>query len=83
MTVSRASLCGRRRASGVTSGPIASRSVATATAARVIHGSATARTGARYSMWSQTKKPSQPRLSARAARAATAPGSDSSSKGAT
>ena len=41
-TVSRASFCGRRRASGVTSAPIRSRSVATAIAARAIQGSTTA-----------------------------------------
>ena len=66
----------------MTIGPIVTRSVATATAASVIHGSATALTGARYSTWSQTKKPSQPACSARAASSATAAGSHSSSNGA-
>ncbi len=54
---------------------MASRSVAIAMAASVTQGSATARTGARYRTWSQMKKPSQPRLSARAARSATTRGS--------
>jgi hypothetical protein len=45
VTVSRASWCGRRRASGVTSGPMITRSVDIATADRVTHGSASARTG--------------------------------------
>ena len=47
LTVSRASLAGRRRASGVTSGPIATRVVAHAIAASVTHGSATSVTGGR------------------------------------
>jgi hypothetical protein len=48
VTVSRASWWGRRRASGVTSGPIVSRVVAIATAASVTQGSASALTGSRY-----------------------------------
>jgi len=47
VTVSRASLCTRRRDTGVTIGPILSRLVAAATAASATHGSATARTGGR------------------------------------
>ena len=50
MTVSLATLCTRRRDSGVTSVPIRSLLVAHATAASDTHGSATARTGARYTM---------------------------------
>jgi hypothetical protein len=50
VTVSLATLCTRRRDSGVISGPIRSLLVAHATAARATHGSATARTGARYAM---------------------------------
>jgi len=50
VTVSRATLCARRLDSGVTSGPIRTLDVAQATAASVTHGSATARTGARYAM---------------------------------
>ena len=46
MAVSLATLCTRRRESGVTSAPIRTRNVAQATAARATHGSATARTGA-------------------------------------
>ena len=46
VTVSLATLCTRRRDSGVTIGPISTRDVAHATAASVTHGSATARTGA-------------------------------------
>ena len=49
MTVSRASFWGRRRATGVTSVPSRIRSVAAATAASAIQGSATGRNGsARY-----------------------------------
>jgi hypothetical protein len=47
VTVSRASCCGRRRASGVTSGPVISRSVRVVIAAIVIHGSASRVTGGR------------------------------------
>jgi hypothetical protein len=47
VTVSRASSCGRRRASGVTSGPVISRSVRLTMAAIVIHGSASFVTGGR------------------------------------
>jgi hypothetical protein len=43
--VSRASLCGRRRETGVTSGPITSRSVASAIAVSATHGSATGSVG--------------------------------------
>jgi hypothetical protein len=50
VTVSLASLCTRRRDSGVIIGPIRSVLVSHATAASVTHGSATARTGARYTM---------------------------------
>ena len=45
VTVSRASWCGRRRGTGVTSGPMITRSVTIATAASTTHGSASARTG--------------------------------------
>ena len=45
LVVSRASFCGRRRATGVTSGPSRTVSVAVATAASRIHGSATGRNG--------------------------------------
>jgi hypothetical protein len=47
VAASRATFTGRRRASGVTIGPSRTRSIAVATAASVIHGSATARTGGR------------------------------------
>jgi hypothetical protein len=47
--VSRATLTGLRRASGVTIGPSRIRSVAVAIAASVIHGSATSTTGSRFS----------------------------------
>ncbi len=47
VTVSRASWWMRRRGSGVTSGPVTIRSVRIAIAAIVIHGSASAVTGAR------------------------------------
>jgi hypothetical protein len=47
VAVSRATLAGRRRASGVTIGPSRMRSVASAIAASVICGSATSRTGSR------------------------------------
>src|SRR5262245_58811231 len=76
--VSLATLCTRRRGSGVTSAPMRTRGVAQAAAARVTHGSATARPGPRWAMWSQAKKPSYPRSSARAARRATTRGSASS-----
>jgi hypothetical protein len=46
VAVSRATLTGLRRASGVTIGPSRIRSVAAAIAASVIHGSATSTTGA-------------------------------------
>ena len=83
MTVSLASLCTLLRDSGVIIGPIRTVLVAAAIAAMVTHGSATARTGARYTTWSQTKKPSQPRSSAATASSATSRGSDSSSNGGT
>jgi hypothetical protein len=62
VTVSRATFAGRRRARGVTSGPMRIRSVAAAIALRAIQGSATSQGSPRGSreMWSQTKKPSQP-----------------------
>ena len=47
VAVSLATLCTRRRDSGVTIGPMRTRLVAQAIAASEIHGSATARTGAR------------------------------------
>jgi len=47
VAVSLATLCTRRRDSGVTSAPIRTRDVAQATAASATQGSATARTGAR------------------------------------
>ena len=64
----------------MTIGPMRTRSVAIATAASVIHGSAMSVTGARYSMWSHTNTPSQPAASASAARSATSRGSASSPK---
>jgi hypothetical protein len=57
---------GRRRGSGVTIGPSRTRSVAVATAASVIHGSATCSTGSRQRGWSQTKTPCQRRSGSRA-----------------
>ena len=45
MAVSRASLCGRRRESGVTIGPVMILVVAIAIAAIAIHGSSTALVG--------------------------------------
>jgi hypothetical protein len=50
VTVSLASLWTRLRDSGVIIGPIRSLLVAHATAVSATHGSATARTGARYTM---------------------------------
>ena len=78
-TVSRATFCGRRRASGVTSAPIRTRSVATAIADRAIHGSTTGGPPGR-AMWSQTKKPSQPARSAAAASSASARASPNAPK---
>ena len=60
VAVSRASLCGRRRAIGVTSGPIVMRSVLIATAASVIHGSATSRTSGRRRGPTRRTRPSRP-----------------------
>jgi hypothetical protein len=76
-------LTGRRRATGVTIGPIRNRSVDAATAASTIHGSATAVTGARHHSWSQTNIPSHPASSAAAASRAIVSGSDSSSNSGT
>jgi hypothetical protein len=78
--VSRATLTGRRRASGVTIGPSRIRLVAAAIAASVIHGSATPSTGSLQCTWYQTNTPSQPASSASADRRATMAGSASSSK---
>src|SRR6266536_2156120 len=83
VTASLATLCTRLRDSGVISGPIRSLLVAHATAASATHGSATALTGARYTTWSQTKKPSQPRSSAATASSARTRGSASSPNGGT
>ena len=83
MTVSLATFCARRRDSGVIIGPIRSRLVAQATAARATHGSAMALAGERCTMWSQTKNPSQPRSSAAAASSASTRGSASSPNGGT
>ena len=58
MTVSRASLCGRRRDTGVTSGPIRTRSVAQAIAARATHGSSTGSSGGEF----QPPPVQQPRI---------------------
>ena len=52
MAVSRVTFSGRRRASGVTMGPIRTCDVAVATAASTTQGSDTASTGARYVVWS-------------------------------
>ena len=79
VAVSRATLTGRRRGSGVTMGPSRTRSVAVGIAASVIHESATWRTGASQRSWSHTKTPCQPAASASAARRTTANGSESSS----
>ena len=58
--------------------PMRTRSVATATAASVTHGSANG-SSVRFHRWSQTKTPSHPAASAVAATSATTPGSASSS----
>src|SRR5215207_5261943 len=83
VAVSRATLTGLRRASGVTIGPSRIRSVAVAIAASVIHGSATSTTGSRQRTWSQANTPFQPASSASAARRAAIDGSASSSKSGT
>ena len=81
VTVSRASLPGRRRGSAVTIGPRWIDSVAAAMADSVSQASAISCWA--KAMWSQTKNPSQPRSSASTARPTASIGSASSSNNGT
>ena len=77
-TVSRASFTGGRRGTGVTSGPMRMRLVASAMAASATHGS-TVGAGINCT-WSQMKNPSQPTSSASRAIPASRRGSKKSPK---
>jgi hypothetical protein len=82
VAASRATTQGRRRASGVTSIPSRILAVAWATAAIVIHESATGMPGTAR-IWSHRKKPSQPAASADFASSTTRLGSAISANGGT
>ena len=81
VTVSRASFPIRRRGNGVTIVPIRSDEVREAIALSTTHGSAMSQEpGTGLSTWSQTKKPSNPAVSAASASSTAARGSASSPK---